>query len=134
MPIRYERDDTRRRIRVTLADPLTVADLLASVERQYAEGAWPYGVLVDARTPCGAPQPGDMRAFVSGVRELVDAHGPRGPIALVAREAGAISSAQLYNVFGGKTESIEVFWDLDDAHRWLDDRLAQHARKTPKSD
>jgi hypothetical protein len=48
---------------------------------------------------------------------------------VVAREAGAISSAQMYNIFGGKTESIEVFWDLDDARQWLDERLA-HARET----
>jgi hypothetical protein len=74
-----------------------------------------------------------MRAFVAGVRELIVAHGPRGPVAVVAREGGAISSAQMYNIFGGKTESIEVFWDLDDAEQWLDERLAQ-ARETQEPD
>jgi hypothetical protein len=48
------------------------------------------------------------------VRELIAAHGPPGPVAVVVRESGPISSAQM-DVFGHKTESIEVFWDLDDA-------------------
>jgi hypothetical protein len=59
-----------------------------------------------------------MRSFVARVLELIAAHGPRGPIAIVAKDSGAISSAQMYLFFGGKTESLEVFWDLQDArHR-----------------
>ena len=38
---------------------------------------------------------------------------------------------QMYKVFGGKTESIEVFWDLDDAQQWLDGRLAQARETSP---
>jgi hypothetical protein len=125
MPIQYERDDARHRIRVTVTDPLTVADLIASVERQLADGAWGYGLLVDARSTFRAPQPMEMRSFVSSVRELVSAHGPRGPIAIVAKESAAIIGAQLYSFFGQKMEAVETFWDLDDAQRWLDDRMVQ---------
>jgi hypothetical protein len=56
MPIQYLLDDTKRRIRLVLADPITVAELLASVERQLADGAWSYGTLVDARIPFPAPR------------------------------------------------------------------------------
>ena len=58
------------------------------------------------------------------VRELIAAHGPRGPVAVVVRESSPISSAQM-DVFGHKTECIDVFWDVDDAQQWLDERLAQ---------
>jgi hypothetical protein len=133
MPIHYARDDVRRRIRITLTGPLTLADLIASVERQLAEGNWLDGLLVDARATFPAPPPSDMRLFASHVLKLIATHGPRGPIAVVARDASAIASAQLYLFFGGKTESIEVFWDLDDALQWLEQRLAQ-AQETSQTE
>jgi hypothetical protein len=119
MPIQFERDDVNRRLRTTLTDPLTVTELIASVERQLADGAWRYELLVDARRTYPSPQSIDMRSFASRVGELVDAHGPRGPIAIVANASGAISGAQMYMFFANKTELVEVFWDLDDAKQWL---------------
>jgi hypothetical protein len=132
MPIEYRRDDARHRIRITLTDPLTVAELIESVECQLSDGAWRYALLVDARATFPAPQPTDMRLFLSRVRELVAAHGARGPIAILARESGAISGAQMYIFFGGKMEDLEVFWDIDAARRWLDLRMVQglHAPET----
>jgi hypothetical protein len=124
VPIQYVTDDASRRIRVTLTDPLTVAELIASVERQLADGAWRYGLLVDARGTFPAPRPVDMRSFAARIRELVATHGPRGPIAIVARESGAIIGAHMYVFLSGNTESIEVFWDVDDARQWLDGRIA----------
>jgi hypothetical protein len=133
MPIHYARDDVRRRIRITLTGPLTLADLIASVERQLAEGNWLDGLLVDARATFPAPPPSDMRLFASHVLKLIATHGPRGPIAVVARDGSAIASAQLYLFFGGKTESLEVFWDLDHAQQWLDEQMTRQARGTPPS-
>jgi hypothetical protein len=133
MPVQYVRDDTKRRIRVVLTEPVTAADFLVSVEQQLSEGAWQYGTLIDARTPFVAPRPSEMRAFASAVHELITAHGPRGPVAVVAKDASAIASAQLYLFFGGRTESLEVFWDLADAEHWLDDRMAL-GRRTHASD
>jgi hypothetical protein len=125
MPIQYTRDDAKRRIRLTLTNPITVADLIASVERQLASGGWPYGSLVEARAPFSPQSPRDMRAFSSRVSELVATHGQRGPIAIIAKDAGAVATAQIYVLFGGKTESVEVFWDLDDGQHWLDDRMTE---------
>jgi hypothetical protein len=113
-------DDAKRRIRLTLTDPITVAELLQSVDRQFADGAWPYGVLVDARATFRTPRPMNMRSLASGVRELITAHGPRGPIAIVAMASGAIAGPQMYIFFGRQMESINVFWDMDDAQQWLD--------------
>jgi hypothetical protein len=133
MPLQYERDDIRHRLRVTLADPFSATDLIASVERQFAEGAWRYGLLVDARSTFQAPQPTDMRSFVASLRALITAHGPRGPVAIVAKKSGTIIGAQLYSFFSQKMEPVETFWDIDDAQQWLDERIAQ-GRDTPESD
>jgi hypothetical protein len=45
MPIRYERDDTRRRVVVTVKGLFAVADFLAVMERQRDDGSWTYGML-----------------------------------------------------------------------------------------
>jgi hypothetical protein len=134
VPIKYSRDDTKRRIRVTLANPLTIPELIESVERQLADGGWTYGLLVDARTMLPPPKPIDIQAFLSRVRELTATHGPRGPIAIVSKESSSISGAQMYIFFGGKTEFIDVFWDLDVAQEWLDERMAAGPRTISDSD
>ena len=125
MPFQYVRDDVTRRVRIMLSGPITVAELIASLERQLAEGTWLYGVLVDARSIPDGLTPPDVRLFVSRVRELVDAHGPRGPVAFVAKEAGLIGSAQKSVFFSGKTDFLEVFWDISEANLWLDEQMAQ---------
>jgi hypothetical protein len=124
MPITYVCDDARRRYRITLTEPVTARDVIASLDRQVADGAWAYGAIVDTRSPFVPPSQSDMKGFVSRIRELVAQHGPRGPIAIVAKESTQIATAQMYLFFGGKTPSIEVFWHLDDAQQWLDEQMA----------
>jgi hypothetical protein len=120
MPIQYVRDDVARRIRLTVTDPIAVVDMIASVERQLAENTWHYGLVVDMRAQSAEAAPGDIRMFSSRVGEMVAANGPRGPIAIIARNASPIAGSQMHLVYGGKKESVEVFWDLDDGQRWLD--------------
>ena len=127
MPFHYMRGDARRRIALTLTDPLTVIELVATAERQLADGAWQYALLVDARATFIALEPMNMLLFVSRLRELVAVKGPRGPVAVVTQKSAAVS-AQMYRFFGGKTESFEVFWDPEDAHQWLDERMGQNGQ------
>jgi hypothetical protein len=124
MPFQYVRDDVGRWIRLTFTDPATLADVVASVEQQLADGAWSYGLLIDARSMSDAPQSSDIRAYVSRVGELVAVHGQRGPIAFVARRLPVIGAAQKYAVLGQNTESLEVFWDIRDAREWLAEQMA----------
>ena len=127
MPIQFDRDDLNRRLKLTVTDPVAGTELMAVLERQLSEGAWPYGMLVDARAMSVAPLPSDVRLCVARVRELVAANGPRGPIAFVARQAAAIGSVQIYMLLGGKTDFLEVFWDMADAKQWLDEQMARPA-------
>ena len=49
MPIRYERDDTRRWGVVTVHATLKPDDAFAVIERQHLHDAWGYGLLDDLR-------------------------------------------------------------------------------------
>jgi hypothetical protein len=60
MPLQYQLDDAKRRIRVTLADPVTVADLFESIERQLADGVWSDGTVIEAWTSLPAPRASEM--------------------------------------------------------------------------
>jgi hypothetical protein len=133
MPLQYLRDDARRRIRVTVTEPFDLDELIVAVEQQLADGAWRYGLLVDARGPLTVSPTSDIQSYATHVRELVAAHGPRGPIAVISRDASMIGGVNKYTLLVGKNETLEVFWDLDDGQRWLDQRLSL-TRETPESD
>jgi hypothetical protein len=121
MPVQYVRDDAKRRITLTVSDPLTVEERIAAVERQLADGAWGYGLIIDARSMASfTPQLAEMRAAASRLAELVAAHGPRGPVALVSRQSSVIGASAMHNSLGVKTPGVLVFWDMDDAQRFLD--------------
>jgi hypothetical protein len=125
MPYQYARDDAARRIRITLIDPLTVAERIAAVEQQVAEDAWWYGTLVDARyLAVYKPTPTEMQAVVARVGELVAEHGPRGPVAVVSNRGTVISAGQMYNHYCDQRNAVEVFWDLDAARSFLDQQTA----------
>jgi hypothetical protein len=122
MPFQYSRDDTTRQVRIIVTDPFTMAEFIESAEYQLADGAWQYGLLVDARAMVEPPSPADIRLFLARIQELVAGNGPRGPIAFVAKNSGVIGRAQMYSALGGRTELLEVFWDVTDAQTWLDQR------------
>jgi hypothetical protein len=122
MPVRYERDDRQRRLRFVLIAPVTVDELATAIQRQADEGVWRYGVLVDARL--AMLETLDHAAIQELVTTLVLRHGPRGPLA-VAASASTVAKANLYGVKAEQQQlgPWEVFWDLDDAERWLSARL-----------
>ena len=121
MPVQYARDDAKRRLTLTVSDPLTLEERIAAVERQLADGAWKYGLIIDARSMASfTPQLADMQAAAFRLAELVAAHGPRGPVALVTRQPAVIGASAMHNSLGVKTPGVQVFWDLDDAQTFLD--------------
>jgi hypothetical protein len=123
--LRRRRPATKRRITVAVTGPFTTSDLVGVVEHQLSAGAWRYGLIIDARDPLILPPMSDFRALASRVSELIAEHGPRGPIAVVSRDASTIGAAHRHVLLTGKIETIEVFWDWDDGQRWLDGRLAR---------
>jgi len=120
MPFDYTRDDARRRIRLRAIDPIIVSEVLAVLARQVAEQAWHYGMLVDARL--ATLRIADNPTYLARVQELETEHGPHGPVAVVTTKPANIAAAKAYAIQSAPTSSMEVdvFWDLDDAERWLD--------------
>lgn len=116
MPVRYERDDARRRIVVTMQGPFALPDFLAVIDRQQADNAWGYGILYDLRGMTGRPVGADIRQSISQVGQ---ADRPRGPVALLTTDPAMYRSACAYAALGRSKMTIEVFRDLDEAETWL---------------
>src|SRR6202049_3753526 len=116
MPIHYERDDARRRVVVTVEGPFAVADFLAVMERQRADGAWTYGMLSDLRGMTGEPAIDDLRQFMSEAARTTQS---RGPLAIVANDPVIYGRACTYATLARGTLTVEVFRNLDEAEQWL---------------
>jgi hypothetical protein len=112
MPIRYERDDTRRRVVVTIPGPFAIEDFLAVIERQRGDNAGAYGNLYDLRDMTGAPSLADLG---QAVNQAAQTHRLRGPIAILAADPEVYGGARAYTALGYPTLTVEVFRDLDDA-------------------
>jgi hypothetical protein len=117
MPIRYELDDLRRRVVVTIEGPFTPADFLAIIERRRADNTGAYGILYDLRGMTGEPTLTDLQQFLSAAAQTTR---PRGPIALVATEPALYARACTYAAMGRSTALvIEAFRHPDEAEQWL---------------
>jgi hypothetical protein len=121
MPFHYERDDTRRRITVSLSDPFSEAEGWSILDRQLAEGTWRYGLLYETRQLREPLKLAVSRVFIARVAALAAEHGPRGPVGIVAREATAVAAGEAYarvSELSGLT--VEVFWSIEEAEDWLE--------------
>lgn len=127
MPIHYERDDARRRIIIMTTGHVTPEDVRGALERQSNEGAWSYAVLYDARAGTNVPTAKDVRHLVLHVGTLTARHGPRGPVALISSNTQLSRMGRAYSSLGELTAlNVQVFTDVDDAERWLDEAQKAH--------
>jgi hypothetical protein len=122
VPIRYERDDTRRRVVVTLEGQFQTDDILASLERNRSEDTWTYGVLYDLRLVTGHPTIADLRQIMNAAATRPRGEGARGPLALLATDPDLYGRMCTYAALQ-KSTTVEVFRALDDADQWLTARL-----------
>ena len=119
MPVGYERDDTRRRVVVTVHGALRKRDMLTVMARQRAEDTWGYGMLFDLRRVTEHPTLADLRELMDQASSRGEAESPRGPVALLATERIMYDIACTYAALGHTKLTIRVFRDLDEADRWL---------------
>jgi hypothetical protein len=126
VPLEYILDHTRRRLIIIGRDPVDVPDVLAWLERQVADGAWAYGTLDDLRLLTWNPTSEEVRRILRRLGTLSAAHGPRGPVAIVATpplfDRARTYAASLDALVG---HVVEVFDALADAERWLERQAAQ---------
>ena len=119
MPVRYERDDARRRVVVTVEGALQTSEMLAAIGRQRAENTWNYGTLFDLRRVAGYPTVAELRDLMSQASAHPMAAGRPGPIALLAIEATLYTRLCTYAALTQGKLTLEVFREADEADRWL---------------
>jgi hypothetical protein len=82
MPTDCQRDDRRRLITITLTEPFSFDELLAQVDRQWAEDAWDYAVLYDGRANEYVRPASELERLVDHV-QVVGRGRPRGPVGII---------------------------------------------------
>ena len=121
MPIQYVRDDAKKRILVTTSGELRLKDITGIVDRQAKERTWSYAMLYDTRASTTTPTMEEMKRLVLHIGKLTIAHGPRGPVALVASGALLEGVGRAYASLGTLTAlNVRVFATLVEAERWLE--------------
>ena len=120
MPIRYERNDSRRRMVVTMRGAFQTDDVLAIMARQRVENTWTYGILYDLRGVTGEPTFADLGQIMSQAAARRQGEGPHGPVALLATQPTLYGRLCRYAALGRSTRlTIEVFRTLGEAQQWL---------------
>jgi len=115
MDIRYERDQTQRRVTVTLSGEYQASDIVSLLERHGVEDDWGDARLYDVRDLTGRPTVEDLRMFLR-----IDAeHRPHGPEAILTGNSILYVLACTYAALGRSAFRIEVFRDTDEAAQWL---------------
>jgi hypothetical protein len=122
MRFEYTLDHVKRRVTIVRSGPTDLEAVLAGLDRQAADGAWGYTLLHDARGATTGLDAHEVQSVADHARYLSQQYGPRGRVAFVTRASALVGSMQIYAILGGHTAGdVQIFWDRDEAERWLDD-------------
>jgi hypothetical protein len=119
MPVRYDRDDVRRRVAITVEGELRTSEMLTVAEQHGGEDTWGYGMLFDLRRMTGHPTPADLRAMIDQAASSRPIEQLRGPVAIVATDPIVYRVACTYAALGHAKLAIQVHRDVDEADLWL---------------
>jgi hypothetical protein len=120
--VMYARDDAARRITVTTSGPLTLADVLANIDRQILEDTWTFGMLYNTGD-ADLPTQAQIDRIIAVVRAAAKRLGRRGPVAIVSRSATAMAAAREYSVVEHDVGSVGFFRHVEEAERWLESEV-----------
>ena len=120
MPIRYERDDQRRRAVMAITGTFDPVELLRQVEEHRSGGAWTYGLIYDLRTMSGEPTTDTLREFTAEIQRR-PGEAPRGPVAIVTNNPSMYSRACTYAAMAREHATFAVFRYLNEAEIWLNE-------------
>ena len=121
MPIQYRRDDEKRRVFIHSDGVPVLEEVLGTMDRQAADGAWSYTVQYDARGSTRGPTPEELHQILLHIGKLTVKHGPRGPVALIIADPGVFKAAKRYASLGELTAlRAELFATTEAAEVWLD--------------
>jgi hypothetical protein len=123
----FERDAQRGRVVISLTSKATLDLWRASVLALVANHVWAEPVVYDMSAVESTPLLLNLPNLAPIVREITQAHGPRGPVAVVVREGeAALWQQRLSGLFDGVV-NVAAFGSVAAAHAWLD----RAASRTP---
>ena len=123
MPISSTVDHQRRLITHTQTDPTTFEDMRAAIDRQWADQAWAYAVLWDARALAAVPSMSDLGKLAVYINTFASGH-TRGPVGIfIAPSADTVRTGIEYVASSGRARDLEVLLNQGQADAWL----ARHA-------
>jgi hypothetical protein len=122
MSIRYEREDARRCVRLTIEGAFQKGDVLTNVAQRRIDDTWTYGTLIDLRRMIGRPALADLREIATEAAAREAGEVQRGPVAILATDPTHYNLACAYAALR-KSTLIEVFRALDEAKYWLTAKL-----------
>ena len=121
MPLTYTKDDACRRVVITAAGTVARQDLLALVQSQLDDGSWSYACVYDTRGRSEPATTQDVQEAVAFWRHMIQIHGARGPVALVADAGVGYGMARMFALLGDDSSiPVAIFPDLASAEAWLD--------------
>jgi hypothetical protein len=121
MPIRFDRDDTKRQLLATAEGPVTADEVCQFVSAQNAIGAWGWRVLFDSsQVDLSGLPPEGIQQIAEHINRVAQGRR-RGPLAVVTDADRAARITQIYVVLCGQVDglTVGVFDDRESAERWL---------------
>jgi hypothetical protein len=119
MPVRFERDDGRRLVVVTVEGALQPDEVLATLAQRRHDGTLTYGTLCDLRRMTGRRTFRDLRQLVTEAAARDTDQSRRGPLAILVTNPDHYIMACAYAAIRQRTRTVEVFRALDEAEQWL---------------
>jgi hypothetical protein len=120
MQFKFDRDDARQRVTVTVRGAFSAEDAAEILHRCRNENIAEYSIVYDTKGLSTPPTVADAKQYVNEELSLLGAAG-RGPIAIIADNPAIYNVACAYAVLARKTlrARIEVFRERAEAEVWL---------------
>jgi hypothetical protein len=119
MPVRFERDDGRRRVLIVVEGVLQLDEVLSVLTQRRLDGTLAYGTLCDLRSMTGRPTIRDWRDILTEAAAHDTGQVRRGPLAIIATDPAHYVAACAYAELRQRTRTTGVFRWPEEAERWL---------------
>ena len=121
MSLTYKRDDARRRISLTLTEPLTEDELIRAIDRQLTEGTWSYGLVYDTRQLVTSARVAISPPAAAYVADIATRVGPRGPVAILVSGGDMAAMSEAHASRSQRSgRGVKVYWSPAEALQWLE--------------
>jgi len=119
MPIHFTIDHAKRFVHARAEGVVDLKDVEAFADAVVSQEALPYRKLFDGREAIAKYTNDDVMMLGARVSAYATM-GPRGALALVAADEGALELASRFMNLGKEGRPAKAFLSIDEARKWLD--------------